>query len=194
VLGQEQYRTALLWQIGLAAYMQLISWFPLGRWNYQPCCPPGLEALRRGILTAGDVVAAGAFLLPVALWCALGVALGDVARSVGHDGLAGSAALDMVATVSVRGVGSLVASLFASLCRIDADSAPMGQPSASGRGTFLIAGTLSWDRNDGGTGTPAAASPEGRLTADGGWYENAPRAQPTGIALSCGSSPLPPYD
>ena len=68
MLGQEQYRTALFWQIGLAAYMQLISWFPLGRWNYQPCCPPGLEALRRGILTAGDVVAAGAFLLPVALF------------------------------------------------------------------------------------------------------------------------------
>ena len=48
--------------------MQLVSWFPLGRWNYQPCCPPGLAALRRGVLTAGDVVGIGAFLLPVALF------------------------------------------------------------------------------------------------------------------------------
>ena len=66
--GNVQYRTALLWQIGLAAYMQLISWFPLGRWNYQPCCPPGLELLRRGTLSPIDAVGAGAFLLPVALF------------------------------------------------------------------------------------------------------------------------------
>lgn len=63
-----QYRTALFWQIGLAAYMQLISWFPLGRWNYQPCCPTGLELLRRGALPLSDVVGAGMFLLPVALF------------------------------------------------------------------------------------------------------------------------------
>jgi hypothetical protein len=63
-----QYRTALLWQIGLAAYMQLISWVPLGRWNYQPCCPPGLEMLRRGTLALGDIAGAGVFLLPVALF------------------------------------------------------------------------------------------------------------------------------
>ena len=44
-LAKRQDRTALAWQIGLAAYMQLISWVPLGRWNYQPCCPPGLEQL-----------------------------------------------------------------------------------------------------------------------------------------------------
>ena len=68
MLGHEQYRTALLWQIALAAYMQLISWFPLGRWNYQPCCPPGLEMFRRGSLSPGDVVGTGAFLLPVALF------------------------------------------------------------------------------------------------------------------------------
>ena len=68
MLGQEPYRTALFWQIALAIYMQVISWVPLGRWNYQPCCPPGLEALRRGILTATDVAGAGAFLLPVALF------------------------------------------------------------------------------------------------------------------------------
>ena len=68
-----QHRTALLWQIVLAAYMQLISWVPLGQWNYQPCCPPGLEALRRGILTPADVAGAAAFLLPVALfWLGMG--------------------------------------------------------------------------------------------------------------------------
>ena len=68
MLGPENYRTALLWQIALAVYMQVISWFPLGRWNYQACCPPGLEALRRGTLTLGDAAGAGAFLLPLALF------------------------------------------------------------------------------------------------------------------------------
>lgn len=48
--------------------MQLVSWIPLGRWNYQPCCPTGLELLRRGSLTTGDVLGAGAFLLPAALF------------------------------------------------------------------------------------------------------------------------------
>jgi hypothetical protein len=67
-LGQRQYRTALAWQIGLAAYMQLISWVPLGRWNYQPCCPTGLELLRRGDLSLGDVAGTAAFLLPVLLF------------------------------------------------------------------------------------------------------------------------------
>jgi hypothetical protein len=68
VLARKKYQTALLWQIALAAYMQVISWVPLGRWNYQPCCPPGLEALRRGTLTRGDVAGVGVFLLPAALF------------------------------------------------------------------------------------------------------------------------------
>jgi hypothetical protein len=58
-------RRALLWQVGLAGYMQVVSWVPLGRWNYQPCCPTGLEQLRRGTLTYGDGLGAAAFLLPV---------------------------------------------------------------------------------------------------------------------------------
>lgn len=66
--GQRQYRAALAWQIGLAGYMQLISWVPLGRWNYQPCCPTGLEQLRRGTLALSDAVGVAAFLLPVALF------------------------------------------------------------------------------------------------------------------------------
>jgi hypothetical protein len=61
-------RTALAWQIGLAAYMQLISWVPLGRWNYQPCCASGLEQIRRGTLTVTDALGAAAFLLPAALF------------------------------------------------------------------------------------------------------------------------------
>ena len=71
-LARERYRTALLWQLALAGYMQAISWVPLGRWNYQPCCPPGLEAIRRGTVTTGDVTGTLAFLLPAALF---GVAL-----------------------------------------------------------------------------------------------------------------------
>lgn len=67
-LDKRQYRTALAWQVGLAGYMQLISWVPLGGWNSQPCCPTGLELLRRGTLTLSDAVGAAAFLLPMALF------------------------------------------------------------------------------------------------------------------------------
>ena len=63
-----EYRTALGWQIALALYMQLISWVPLGRWNYQPCCAPGLDQLRRGTLSASDGLMMVAFLLPVAVF------------------------------------------------------------------------------------------------------------------------------
>ena len=62
------YRTALGWQIALAAYMQAISWIPLGRWNYQPCCATGLEQLRRGTLSWSDALTALAFLLPVLIF------------------------------------------------------------------------------------------------------------------------------
>ena len=66
--GQRQYRTAVAWQIGLAVYMQLVSWIPLGRWNFQPCCPTGLEQLRRGMLSANDAAGVGLFLLPATLF------------------------------------------------------------------------------------------------------------------------------
>lgn len=65
---RRQYRAALVWQVALAAYMQLISWIPLGRWNYQPCCPAGLELLRTGQLSVGDAFATGAFVLPAAVF------------------------------------------------------------------------------------------------------------------------------
>jgi hypothetical protein len=67
-LPKRQYRMAMAWQVGLAGYMQLVSWVPLGRWNYQPCCPTGLELLRRGTLSPIEVLGVGAFLLPMALF------------------------------------------------------------------------------------------------------------------------------
>lgn len=66
--GTRQARHALAWQIGLAAYMQLICWVPLGRWNYQPCCPTGIEQLRRGTLSPGDAIETVAFVLPLVLF------------------------------------------------------------------------------------------------------------------------------
>jgi hypothetical protein len=48
--------------------MQMILWVPLGRWNYQPCCPTGLESLGRGTLSVADAAGALAFLLPMAFF------------------------------------------------------------------------------------------------------------------------------
>jgi hypothetical protein len=67
-LVRGRYRTAVAWQIALAGYMQLVTWVPLGRWNYQPCCPTGLEQWRRGTLSAVDAAGTTAFLLPLALF------------------------------------------------------------------------------------------------------------------------------
>jgi hypothetical protein len=58
-------RVALVWQIALAAYMQLISWVPLGKWNFQPCCPPGVTQLRAGTLRISDALVVLAFILPM---------------------------------------------------------------------------------------------------------------------------------
>ncbi len=58
-------RTALAWQVALAAYMQLISWVPLGQWNFQPCCPPAFPLFRAGRLTFVDALELLAFLLPL---------------------------------------------------------------------------------------------------------------------------------
>ena len=64
----QSYRTALAWHVALAFYMQLVSWVPLGRWNYQRCCAPGLEQLRRGTLTIGDAAGVSLFLMPAVLF------------------------------------------------------------------------------------------------------------------------------
>jgi hypothetical protein len=63
-----QRRWALGWQIALAAYMQLISWIPLGRWNHQPCCPAGWTQLKLGTLTIADALQTFAFALPLPLF------------------------------------------------------------------------------------------------------------------------------
>jgi hypothetical protein len=57
------WRQAIAWQIALAAYMQMISWLPLGRWNYQPCCPVAIDRAKRGALGAVDALGLAAFLL-----------------------------------------------------------------------------------------------------------------------------------
>ena len=62
------HRAALGWQTGLAFYMQVVSWVPLGRWNHQPCCPTGLEQFRRGTLAVGDALGAAAFVLPLLVY------------------------------------------------------------------------------------------------------------------------------
>ncbi len=67
-LATRNYRTALGWQAALAVYMQLFSWFPLGRWNYQPCCASGFEQFRRGTLSVSDAATMAAFLLPLAVF------------------------------------------------------------------------------------------------------------------------------
>ena len=59
---------SLGWQAALAAYMQLISWVPLGRWNRQACCPPALVALRSNALSVVDVMSLVAFVLPVVVF------------------------------------------------------------------------------------------------------------------------------
>jgi hypothetical protein len=63
-----QHAWALVWQVTLAAYMQLISWIPLGRWNYQPCCPAGWTQLERGTLTLADALEVLAFVLPLVIF------------------------------------------------------------------------------------------------------------------------------
>lgn len=61
-------RHALIWQVALAAYMQLIAWIPLGKWNFQPCCPPASRQIRAGTLTLVDALELLAFLLPLAFF------------------------------------------------------------------------------------------------------------------------------
>src|SRR5687768_15182869 len=66
------WRRALAWQIALAVYMQAISWIPLGRWNFQPCCPTGLAQLQHGRLDVAEALVLLAFLIPVAIFAVAG--------------------------------------------------------------------------------------------------------------------------
>lgn len=60
----DRHSAALSWQAGLALYMQMVSWVPLGGWNYQPCCPTGLDQFRRGTLDASETLGLVAVLVP----------------------------------------------------------------------------------------------------------------------------------
>ena len=70
--SEELWRRALLWQIVLAGYMQAISWVPLGRWNYQPCCPTAFAQWQHGRLDVSEVAGLLGFLVPVAVFAAAG--------------------------------------------------------------------------------------------------------------------------
>lgn len=63
-----RYGAALAWQLAVAAYMQLVAWVPLGRWNYQRCCQTGFVQLRQGTLTVVDALPLALFVLPAAVF------------------------------------------------------------------------------------------------------------------------------
>ena len=62
------HRFALAWLLILAGYMLLMSWVPFGHWNYQPCCPVGLQLLRRGDLSLLDALGTLMFVMPAAVF------------------------------------------------------------------------------------------------------------------------------
>src|SRR5512135_2319825 len=64
-------RVSLVSQAILAGYFQVIQWFPLRQWNYQPGFTPlGVEVIH-GRATAQDLLLMIAFLVPfIAFWFA----------------------------------------------------------------------------------------------------------------------------
>lgn len=59
---------SLVLQAILALYLQLVSWLPLGRWNYQPgFVPLGVEAAHGGVRLQ-DVLLTAAFAAPFVLF------------------------------------------------------------------------------------------------------------------------------
>ncbi len=61
-------RISLVTQLLLAVYFQVINWFPLGLWNYQPGFTPLFSSAVSGRIEWGDVGVVSAFLLPVLLF------------------------------------------------------------------------------------------------------------------------------
>jgi hypothetical protein len=62
---------SLVAQAILALYFQVIQWFPLGRWNYQPGFTPLRVQAIHGRATAQDVLLMAAFAVPfVVFWFA----------------------------------------------------------------------------------------------------------------------------
>ena len=64
-LDDHYIRLALWSQFLLALYFEVISWIPLGRWNYQPCCAAAFDLLSQGKLEVLEVFYLLAFVLPV---------------------------------------------------------------------------------------------------------------------------------
>jgi hypothetical protein len=58
-------RVSFATQFILAVYFQLISWFPLGPWNYQPGLVPLIDSPAIGL---GDIAIVSLFLLPFLLF------------------------------------------------------------------------------------------------------------------------------
>jgi hypothetical protein len=57
-------------QFVLLIYFEAVSWVPLGRWNYQPCCPTASDLFSHGKLEPLETLGLLAFVLPVvAFWC-----------------------------------------------------------------------------------------------------------------------------
>lgn len=63
--GDKFLRFSLVVQVLLAIYFQVINWFSLGPWNYQPGFVP---LLSRDKIEWGDIASIGLFLLPVLLF------------------------------------------------------------------------------------------------------------------------------
>ncbi len=61
-------RISLAAQFLLAVYFQMINWFSLGLWNYQPGSIPMFSSISSGKIQWGDVGILCAFLLPFLLF------------------------------------------------------------------------------------------------------------------------------
>lgn len=61
-------RISLVFQLLLAIYFQLINWFSLGSWNYQPGFVPMFNSVNSGKIQWGDIAILGVFLLPFLLF------------------------------------------------------------------------------------------------------------------------------
>jgi hypothetical protein len=60
-------RISLVFQLLLAVYFQLVNWFPLGSWNYQPGFTPMFNSVNSAKIPWGDIGILGMFLLPFLL-------------------------------------------------------------------------------------------------------------------------------
>lgn len=61
-------RISLVTQFLLAGYFQIVNWFSLGSWNYQPGFVPMFSSVASGKLLWGDVGILSMFLLPFLLF------------------------------------------------------------------------------------------------------------------------------